>query len=198
MSKRFYKFGKDDFQDWLDQRVWISGTQRIPRRQYIPVFAEELTSLCKKKGYVLDGRWGKGHKAVAKWMYALHIQVVARRNRYGPVTYPEIEHRDWPEDKDMFEINFDYEVLEEFFDSWRGNEDLDLQTDIGFRIFAELPTLLWHYVDLDESYQGRKMAKILESDSESEDDMIGVGDHLTDLTNGLHGTTKKILGVNTL
>ena len=95
-------------------------------------------------------------------------------------------------------MNIDQEVIEDFFDSWREAEDFDMGTDIGLRTVCELPQLLWHYVDLDSSYHGRKMARILEpdSDEESEDDYRH--DHLTDITNGLHGTTKKILGVNTL
>ncbi len=196
MSKRFYRATPQDFQDWLDQRVWVNGLERWPRRAYIPVFAEELTAWCKRKGYVMDGRWGS--KAFAKWLYALHIHVVARRNRYGAVCYPEIQHRDWPEDKDIFEIVMDQEAVEEFLDRWREHEDFDSETNIGFRVAAELPTLLWHYVNLEESSHGKKMAKILETDSESEEDMIGLGDYMTDLSNGLHGTTKKILGVNTL
>ena len=198
MSARYYKASANDFQDWLDQHVWVNGVERWARRVYIPVFAEELTAWCKRKGYVMDGRWRKGHKAVAKWLYALHVQVVARRNRYGAVQYPEIEHRDWPEDKDMFEMNIDQEAVEEFLDKWREHEDFDLESHVGLRAAAELPTLLWHYVDLESSLHGKRMAKILETDSDSEEDMIGNGDHWTDLTNGLHGTTKKILGINTL
>lgn len=199
MSTRCYRASKSDFQDWLDQYVWVNGIQRLPRREYIPVFAEELTDMCKRKGYIMDSRWRKGHKAVAKWMYALHVQVIARRNRYGFVGYPEITHRNWPEDKDMFDIVIDQNVVEEFLDNWREHEDFDLQTDIGTRTACELPTLLWHYVNLDMSYHGRKMARILESDPDSEnDDKYGNGDHMSDLSNGLHGTTKKILGVNTL
>jgi hypothetical protein len=198
MATRFYRASANDFQDWLNQHVWVNGIERLPRRDSIPIFAEELTAWCKKKGYVLDGRWRKGHKAVAKWLYALHVQVIARRNRYGAIQYPDIEHRDWLEDKDMFDIQIDQESIEEFLDGWREHEDFDLRTDIGCRTAAELPTLIWHYVELDASYHGKKMARLLETDSESENEMIGNGDHWTDLTNGLHGTTKKILGMNTL
>ncbi len=198
MSQRVYRASKQDFQDWLDHHVWVNGIQRCPRREYIPTFAEELTAWCKRKGYVMDGRWRKGHMAVAKWLYALHVQVVARRNLHGAIGYPTIEHRDWPEDKDMFEMHIDQEAVEEFLDRWREHEDFDLETHVGRRTAAELPNLLWHYVELNMSVHGRKMAKILETDSESEEDWIGNGDHLADLSNGLHGTTKKILGVNTL
>lgn len=198
MSTRYYRVSENDFQDWLDQYVWMNGVERWPRRDYIPIFAEELTVLCKRKGYVLDGRWKKGHKVVAKWLYALHVQVIARRNQYGSVQYPKIKHRDWPEDKDIFEINIDQEAVEKFLDKWREHEDFDLETHIGLRVAAELPILLWNYVDLESSLQGKRMAKILETDSESDEDTIGHGDHWTDLSNGLHGTTKKILGINAL
>ncbi len=199
MSKRFYKSSPRDFKEWLHERVWINGCERCPRSMYIPAFADELTNWCKRKGYVMDGRWKKGHLVVARWMYALHVQVVARRNRYGEVGYPEIRHRDWPEDKDVFDINIDQEAVEEFFDTWREAEDFDMKTDIGLRTVCELPTLLWHYVDLDSSYHGRKMARILETDSEEESEEEDFrNDYMSDLTNGLHGTTKKILGINTL
>jgi hypothetical protein len=199
MSGRYYRASPADYQDWLNQHVWVNNMERVPRRWVIPQFAEELTLWLKSKGYVLDGRWRQGHKAVAKWLYALHVQVIARKRRYAPVQYPEIEHRDWPEDRDMFDCHIDQQAVEDFLELWQTHEDFDLRTDIGFRTACELPTMLWHYIDLEDSYHGRKMAKILEdSDSESEGDWDSRGDHLTDLTNGLHGTTKKILGVNTL
>ncbi len=183
-----------DFKDWLNQHIWVSDSEKAPRKTYIPALYYELTSFMKSKGYMMDGRWGRGPMIVARWLYAIHIHEVARKRSYEPIGYPEIHHRDWEEDRDVFDFHIDIQAVEAFMKVWRSVEDFNPETRQGFRTQVELPTLLYTYVDIDESYQGRKLARTLEtSDSEASD-----RDEDLDVMSGAFGTTKKIIGYNAL
>jgi hypothetical protein len=142
----------------------------------------------------MDGRWGRGPMVVARWLYAIHVHEVARKRSYEPIGYPDIQHRDWEEDREVFDFHIDIQAVERFMKLWNTVEDLDTTTRQGFRTQVELPTFLYTYADIDDSYQGRKLARTLEtSDSEGSDK-----DEYEDLMSGAFGTTKKILGYNAL
>lgn len=190
-----YRVSKNDFHDWLHQRIWVSGNETAQRQTYIPALYDSLTHFMKKKGYVMDRRWNRGPRIVAKWLYAIHVHEIARKQSYRPLGYPEIEHRNWPEDKEVFDFHLDLEAIDEFMYSWRNNEDFDTSTRHGFRTQAELQTLLYTYADIDNSVQGRRLAAKFEV-SESEDSDGHEESH--DLMSGAFHTTKKIIGYNTL
>jgi hypothetical protein len=195
MSK-FYRTTKADFQDWLQQHTWISHSEKAPRKVYIPELYHSLTQFMKKKGYIMDYRWNKGPMIVARWLYAIHIHEVARKCSTKPIGYPDIIHRNWEEDNDVFDLHLDIQAIEQFMKSWQTVEDMNIETRHGFRTQVELPTLLYTYVDMDYSPQGMKLARLLEpTDSE------GGGsekEEFEDLMGGAFGTTKKIIGYNTL
>jgi hypothetical protein len=190
--KRGYKASESDFQVWLDTPIWVSDNTRGTRREYIPALADSLTAWMKTIGYKMDGRWAKGHRILAKWLYAIHILEIARCDMNAPLAYPEIIHRNWPEDKDEFHLYIDFHSISDFLEPWKTIEDLDYDVSWGRRVYEELETLLWHYVDLDASKIGIKLAeKLLESDSDSDsgggrrrkiDDV-----YLQEAREGLHG-----------
>jgi hypothetical protein len=167
--KRAYKASEGDFQVWLDAPIWISDNEKGTRREYIPLLADALTAWMKKIGYTMDGRWGKGHRALAKWLYAIHVVEIGRCDFNAPLAYPEIIHRNWQEDYDEFNLYLDYDSVSEFLEPWATIEDLNPDFRWGSRVCEELQKLLWHYVDLDVSKNGIKLAeKLQESDSDSD------------------------------
>lgn len=196
--QRYYKPSASDFQDWLDHWVWINHITKVPRREYIPRIAEETTKWMKQQGYIMEPRWKKGELIIAKWMYAIHIQEVARRRHLEPIQYPEIQHRDWPEDQDTFDIELPQDKIETFLKRFRNHEDFDIDTWAGARVINEFRTLLYHYIDLEESPHGRRIALLFDTGSDSDGNQSNHDDFLLDIINGLHGAKKKILGVNTL
>jgi hypothetical protein len=167
--KRVYTVSEEDFQTWLDIPIWVSGNDKGTRREYIPVFADALTDWMKLIGYKMDGRWGKGHRVVAKWLYAIHVLEIARCNFSAPLAYPEIIHRNWEEDYDEFSLRINYHSVDSFLEKWVTIEDFDNETRWGARVYEELETLLWHHIDLDASRIGIRLAeKLMVSDSDSE------------------------------
>jgi hypothetical protein len=192
---RVYRYSQRDYEDWLHQKIWLTGNEKGYRKEYIPSLYNSLTHLMKKKGYIMDGRWGRGPIIVARWLYAIHVHEVARKESGQPLGYPEIWHRDWPEDRDVFDFEIDLEVLDEFMDSWKNVEDMDCETRGGFRIKVELPIFLYTYVDIDNSTQGHRLAQKLQP---TDSDVSEHQEEYSDLMSGAFGTTKKILGYNTI
>jgi hypothetical protein len=190
-----YRASITDYREWLHQKIWLNGNEEGYRKEYIPAFWQSLTNFMKKKGYMMDGRWLKGPTVVARWLYAIHVHEIARKVSYQPLGYPEILHRDWPEDRDTFDFHIDIQAIEEFMEGWRNVEDMDIETRHGFRTQSELQTLLYTYVDIENSSQGRRLAFKLMSDEEESE---GSHDEYIDLMSGAFGTTKKILGYNTI
>jgi hypothetical protein len=193
--KRAYKVSEEDFQTWLDTPIWVSDNEKGTRREYIPVFADALTDWIKKIGYTMDGRWGKGHRVVAKWLYAIHVVEIARCDYNTPLAYPEIIHRNWEEDHDEFSLHINYDIVDSFLEEWATIEDFDYETRWGSRVYEELETLLWHYIDIDASRIGIRLAeKLIGSDSDS-DSGSGRGGrrkkiddvYLQEARDGLHG-----------
>lgn len=183
-----------DFNDWLEQHIWISNMEKAARKTYIPMLYDSLTHFMKSKGYVMDSRWGRGPMIVARWLYAIHVHEVARKRSYEPIGYPDIQHRNWEEDNDVFDCTIDLQTVEEFMDEWKTVEDFNIETRQGFRTQVELQTLLYTYVDIDSSRQGKKLARQLDvPDTEGSDK-----EEYEDLMSGAFGTTKKIIGYNTL
>lgn len=192
--KKAYKASEGDFQVWLDTPIWVSDCEKGTRRDYIPLLADELTLWMKTIGYTMDYRWGKGHRVLAKWLYAIHVLEIARLDYNAPLAYPEIIHRNWPEDKDEFHLYLDFDSISDFLEPWRTVEDFDYDVRWGRRVYEELETLLWHYVDLDASRIGIKLAeKLLESDSDSDSGGSRRGRkkvddvYLQEAREGLHG-----------
>jgi hypothetical protein len=73
---------------------------------------------------------------------------------------------------------------------------MDVETSHGFRTQVELQKLLYTYVDIGNSVQGRRLsAKLIQDESENSE---GGQDEYVDLMSGAFGTTKKILGYNTM
>jgi hypothetical protein len=188
-----YRTTKTDFQDWLRQHIWISD-EKCPRKTYIPDLYHSLTRMMKKKGYKMDHRWNHGPMVVARWLYGIHIHEVVRKRSYDPLGYPEIIHRNWEYDQDVFDLEIDSECIETFMSEWSDVEDMNTETRQGLRIQVELPTFLYTYVDIDYSPQGIKLAHLMES---SDTDMSEKEEY-EDLMSGAFGTTKKIIGYNTL
>jgi hypothetical protein len=167
--KQSYKVSEQDFQVWLDEMVWVCDNEKGTRREYIPHLADAITDWMRSIGYTMDSRWGKGHRIVAKWLYTIQVLEIARRDYGAPLAYPEIIHRDWAEDYDMFTLNIEYDTIEQFLGTWNTVEDLDPEMRWGQRAHDELQTLLWHYIDLDASKVGIKLAeKLITSDSDSD------------------------------
>jgi len=184
----FYRRSTYDFQRWLNARIWMSGGEKEIRKNYMPSFANSVKQWMEMKGYKMDSRWGP--MAVAKWLYAIQIAVVARKESvFSQLGYPELLHRNWPEDQDNFDMEVSFEDREEYLERWDACEDFDKTTQSGQKIRLEFEELLWTYVDLENSRQGRKIAYIMEgSDEEDEEDSgrVGVDSYIQDNYDGYH------------
>jgi hypothetical protein len=159
-----------DFQLWLDQPVWVQDNLKLLRREYIPVFAEDITTYLRNLGFTMSGEWGKGHKVVARWMYIIMRDERANLIYDKQVIYPTPFHRDWPEDLDEFQHLFTHEDAVKIFDGWKMCEDFDQDTRVGQRYLHELQQLIYPYLDMDVSKAGMRVAIALEeteSDSDS-------------------------------
>lgn len=175
-----YRATQKDFVRWLNQWVWVSGDQKAVRKDWIPFFADQLTMWMEQKGYKMDGIWKKGHMAVAKWLYAIQVQVIANKEQYGALMYPEVKHRAWPEDRDLFDCEVSGPELEKFLDHWQLVEDLDVNTPSGLRVRCELQQLLWTYLALESCRQGNRVARIVDAMGETSDDNSSVEEQKTD------------------
>lgn len=160
-----------DFQLWLDQRVWVEDNKKLRRREYIPLFAEELTAYVRSLGFTMSYEWRKGHMCVARWMYIL------MRNK-DPV-YPAPFHRNWSEDLYEFHHIFTHEATANFFEGWKLYADFDQETHVGQRYLHELQHLVYPYIDMDASKAGMRVAIALE-DLESDADSWKSGYRRTD------------------
>ncbi len=176
----------NDYNRWLQANVWVTGNEKASRNNYIPSFTQSLTNWMKKRGYRMSGMFTS--KAVARWLYAIQVQEVARRNHWGPIYYPVPYHRDWEEDWDTFDMEVSQESCEEFLESWRNNEDLQFDMPSGDRVRVELQTLLYTYVDLESSKHGMKIARLLadSDDVENSDDENEMDSYLRDAQEGFH------------
>lgn len=176
----------NDFQIWLNQKVWVSGTEKAKRRTYIPAFAAYITDFMKKRGYTMDRRWRKGEMVIARWLYTIHVTYHFPHKK---ITYPAIVHRDWIEDYDEFYHVIDFNEVSECLTPWKLNEDLDTSTGVGSATVNELQQLLWTYIDLQSSKQGIRIADYLdESDSDSESGGYRhVDRYIQDASEGYHG-----------
>jgi hypothetical protein len=161
-----YTPSKYDYVRWLTAKVWVTGNEKACRKDWIPSFTESVKVWMKSRGYTMNGQFTP--KAVAKWLYAIQVQEVARKKYLGPIYYPEITHRDWEEDWDTFDMEVSQENCEIFLEGWRNNSDLESDTPSGERVRVELQTLLYTYVDLESSKHGKRIAALL-ADSDSED-----------------------------
>ena len=190
----YYRASKQDFQDWLNAKVWVTGNRKASRRDYIPSFAESLTQMMYNRGYKMSGAWKKGHLVCAKWLYAICVREIGRNTHWDPLSYPDPHHRAYPEDRDQFDMTITPEVISEFMVHWRNNEDLSLESKVGQRVAIELEELLWTYVYVNDSRQGFIVNHILESLSEENDkdyDMNksskgGLDQYLVDTSDGWH------------
>lgn len=177
----------------------MSATEKATRRSYIPEFAEDITSFMKAKGYQMDSRWRRGHMAVARWLYAIHVDAASASASSASsckgIFYPPILHRDWIEDNDQFYHSIELHNIQELLYRWRLNEDLDTESVVGQRTLYEFHQILWTYIDLESSKQGILVATRLEdSDSESEGQVIQRGQakrrtdtYIQDAAEGYHG-----------
>ena len=194
----YYRTNNNDFHDWLHQHIWTSNFEKEARKYYIPYLYDHITEWMYEKGYVMDHRWNnRGPMIVAKWLYAIHVYEKALKLNNKPINYPEIIHRNWEEDKSHFDFIIDIEEIDFFFDEWKVVDDFDIDTAVGKRVKGEFRTFLYTYIDMNNSKQGRFISKKLEPDSDSESESEKQ-DVYQDLMSGAFGTTKKILGYNTM
>ena len=179
-------FNKDDFNLWLDQWVWVSGNTTLQRRKYIPHFANELTVFMKRCGYTMDRRWNSGALAVAKWMYAVHLQEYVFKQGY--VQNPKIIHRNLEEDYSEYLHVMDFDKVSRFIEIWRLYEDFDKESPIGQKMLNEITEFLYCYIDIDMSEHGRNITELLyETDSDGEGGNRRDDVYITDSREGYHG-----------
>jgi len=97
-----------------------------------------------------------------------------------------IKHRNLREDKNQFQDIITDDLITSFMARWKHIPDFNNDTKYGRLVWEELKDLLWAYVDLDESPQGRLVSSWFEaSDSESED--VKGDNYLHDAAAGFHG-----------
>lgn len=178
-----------DYKVWLDQYVWVCDNRKEMRRNYLGEFQEELTKWMKKKGYEMDKEWNN-KRIISKWLYAIHVVELVKKERVGGLEYPYPNHRNWPEDRDTYEVYVRSDDIEEFLLTWRTNEDFDPETRVGQRVREEILELIYIYLDLDSSKHGKKIARIMANDSDDEYDEDKQGEkdvYLVEAQEGWHG-----------
>jgi hypothetical protein len=181
----------NDFQVWLDQEVWGFGDERVGRREVIYEFTDSLTAFMNRLGYTMSPRWGS--KMVARWMYTIQRDIIVRRRYSLPVAYPAPVHRNWPEDLREFNHVMSYDTISNFMEGWKSYSDFDEGTHIGRRMFHELQDIVYPFIDMENSYNGRVVYEAL-YDSESDSDESwrggskrrGVDAYIADMGNGFH------------
>lgn len=164
---RDYRASGSDFQIWLDQPIWVTDNSKLTRREIYPAVAEELTAWLKLKGYTMSNRWGKGHKVLAQWSYALACDFI-RENKKG-IVYPSQSHRNTREDYDQFDHICGFFDFQDLFEKWRTIEDFDPELPFGNILLHNIADLAYCFVDLNLSKQGRRIAQ-MNDDSESDSD----------------------------
>ena len=175
----------NDYNRWLNAKVWVTGISKACRKEYIPSFTQSIKAWMKGRGYTMSGSFTG--KAVAKWLYAIQIQEVARKNKFGPIYYPEPYHRNWEEDWDTFDMEVSQEACEDFLEHYRNFEDFQFDMPSGDRVKVELQKFLYTYLDLESSKHGMKIARLLgESDNEDSDGENEMDSYLRDIQEGYY------------
>ena len=184
-----YQFvmSKADFLAWFNQEIYYNGLVIEKRNCYFPRFAEELAIIMKRFGYTMDSRWSS--LTLAKWVYRLHLQEIARKKFDAPVWLGDILHRDWNEDFNRYEEVIGDQDFTSYFEMWRNNEDFDMQSRVGIRMFRELPAFLYVYIDMENSKQGQFVEELFDSDSDCVEDsqLVKQDAYLRDAASGYHG-----------
>ena len=186
-----YQFvmSKADFLAWFNQEIYFNSLVIEERKHYFPRFAEELGSIMKSYGYTMDSRWNS--LTLAKWVYRIHVQEIARKKFDAPVWLGDIIHRDWNEDHSRYEEVIGDQDFTTYFQMWRDNEDFDTQSRVGQRLFRELPEFLYVYIDMEKSKQGQFIEELFDSDSDyaEETQVVKQDAYLQDAASGYHGGT---------
>ncbi len=162
------------------------------RKYTIYEFAEDLTHWMKKNGYTMDRRWYTGRTVVANWLYRLSIRVMVGKQpclRTHAIT-GEIIHRNFIEDQHRFYNVIGSAGIQHFMSKWSLHEDFDTTMPLGQVIQNELESLLWSYLDLDESAQGNIVLELIEndhSDGEGAPVTRRVDEYIQDAAEGYHG-----------
>ena len=171
-----------DFHLWLNQQVWVRDNEKVTRREYIPEFVKDLVAFMKKQGYTMCPEWNMGEMVIAQWMYEIHVQEFVNYN--SVVNYPGPFHRDWQEDYDEYIHIMNYDIISKFLKKWRLYEDFDPESRVGQRMY-EIVSILYGYIDMNASKNGRRIANLLEeTDSEEE---RREDNYIVDAKEGYHG-----------
>ncbi len=167
-APKIYRPGSIDFEKWIRESVWLNGNTKMSRRECLDIFAEDCRKWIQHYGYKLSHSWGL--KAVANWMYSMSV-VYKACSFPTPlrVRYPTPDHRDWQEDFEYFHATVDTIEIGKFLDRWKYADDFHPDTRLGQHIQTELAHILYTYLNLEDSENGRKIAAFVEtSSSESE------------------------------
>lgn len=191
MSVPIYKPSSTDFDKWINEKVWIDGNSKVTRRELLYSLTDDLAKWIPHYGYVMSSQFTM--KAVAHWLYA--VAIVGKASGYPNhqrVRYPNPEHRDWKEDYEYFHFTITQNELDKFLVKWRFAEGFEPDTRMGQRVALELAQLLYIYVDLERSQNGKKIAEFVESTSSDSDHepvkRIAKKDvYLVELNEGNHG-----------
>jgi hypothetical protein len=188
----YYRLSSRDFDVWFNQTIWINDYKQEARKYSIYDFADELTRWMRKKGYKMDSRWDTGRTVVANWLYRLSIRVKvgAQPQLKCNAIIGSIIHRNYMEDLHRFNTVVGSTGIEEFMEMWSLNEEFSPELPLGQAVQNELESLLWSYLDLDESEQGAIVLELMEHDHSDEEGVPTarrVDDYIQDAAEGYHG-----------
>lgn len=191
----YYKSNSADYRAWLNSEAWVTGNQKATRREIMCWFADDLQKWVEMLGYKMSKNWvNNREKIVSQWVYGMSVFEVARKDYGHPLSYPEVEHRDWQEDLDYFHITFNCDEVDEFMNRWTEAEDFNDETRLGQRVKGELQKFVYCFLDLENCRNGKRVAKFLEtSDNESDSEREhqtkknNNDNYLEDAKEGFHG-----------
>jgi hypothetical protein len=183
-----YRANRDDFLVWLEQPIWINGIERAERKNYIGEFTALLTKYMKVYGYTMNRFWTPS--LVAKWLYRIAVQVVAKNKPYEIIRYEHLQDSfTRQEDIDQFYHVIESNSCKKFCERMQGIEDLDPTSRMGSRVWFEVESFLRNYLDIEHSAQTRIVDRAFyDSDSDSESIKEGGTDkYIQEVSEGYHG-----------
>ena len=177
----------EDYRVWMEEEIWLTDNERGKRKEYIVKFKEDIERWMHGRGYEMDGQW-KSKGVVGRWLYCIHVMERVKKERIGGIEYSVPNHRDWPEDRDTYEVYVDMEEVEIFLERWRTNEDFSELTRVGQRVREEMRRFLYIFIDMDNSKRGKEIYRIvMDTDDEDDGDKDDRDIYIVEAQEGYHG-----------
>lgn len=149
------------FENWLHTRIYISkGCETNIRQDAIMDFIDDLRDFVQSKGYAFRQDRITIAKDWARFMFLI------QEKSYRFAHFKDNENA-IPEDYQLFNDTFTYEVSKSFLELYEDMEDYTIDSLSGPRILSSVFPFIWYYIDINNSKATRKVDSMM-SDSDSD------------------------------